>query len=95
MIETLTGRTDTWAELVPVVMSRPLFGCGFGSFWTTARREFYEMSHGHNGYLDTVLELGFVGLAFYVAWLSVVRSAGFSAAWCKTMTGQASASAFC
>ena len=67
--DTLTGRTDTWAELVPVVMSRPLLGCGFGSFWTTARRDFYEMSHGHNGYLDVLLELGFVGLGFYVAWL--------------------------
>ena len=67
--ETLTGRTHTWAQLVPVVMSRPLFGCGFGSFWTTARREFYEMSHGHNGYLDTLLELGTVGLAFYICWL--------------------------
>lgn len=72
---TLTGRTDTWAELVPVVMSRPLFGSGFGSFWTTERRDFYQMSHGHNGYLDVLLELGFVGLLLWVAWLvSCVRT---------------------
>jgi O-antigen ligase len=72
--ETLTGRTVTWAQLVPVVESRPLFGCGFGSFWTTGRREFYEMSSGHNGYLDALLELGMVGLSFYTAWfLSCAR----------------------
>ncbi len=67
--ETLTGRTETWDELVPVVKSRPLLGVGFGSFWTTARREFYQMSHGHNGYLDILLELGIVGMGFYVALL--------------------------
>jgi O-antigen ligase len=67
--ETLTGRTETWAELVPVVKRQPLFGCGFASFWTTARRGFYEMSYGHNGYLDIMLELGAVGLALYAAWL--------------------------
>lgn len=67
--ETLTGRTETWAELVPVVMERPLLGVGFGSFWTTERREFYQMSHGHNGYLDVLLQLGGVGLGVYVIWL--------------------------
>jgi O-antigen ligase len=67
--KTLTGRTDTWTELVPLVWSKPLLGCGFGSFWTTARRDFYQMSNGHNGYLDTLLELGSAGLALYVAWL--------------------------
>jgi len=67
--ETLTGRTETWEELVPVVMSDPFLGVGFGSFWTTARRDFYQMSHGHNGYLDVLLELGLLGLALYAALL--------------------------
>ncbi|MCZ7636122.1 MAG: O-antigen ligase family protein [Verrucomicrobia bacterium] len=67
--ETLTGRTETWEALVPVVKNQPFLGVGFGSFWTTARRDFYQMSHGHNGYLDILLEVGAVGLAFYVALL--------------------------
>jgi exopolysaccharide production protein ExoQ len=67
--ETLTGRTDTWAELVPVVQRQPILGCGFASFWTTARREYYNMSHAHNGYLDILLELGGVGLVIYALWL--------------------------
>jgi len=67
--ETLTGRTKTWAELAPIVSSQPLVGSGFGTFWTSARREFHQMSNGHNGYLDTLLELGAVGLAFQTVWL--------------------------
>jgi O-antigen ligase len=67
--ETLTGRTETWAELVPVVKSQPLLGAGIGSFWTTARREFYQMSHAHNGYLDILLEFGLAGLALYTCLL--------------------------
>ena len=67
--ETLTGRTETWAELVPVATRQQPLGYGFGSFWTTTRRDFYEMSNGHNGYLDILLELGAVGLAFFTAWL--------------------------
>jgi len=66
---TLTGRTETWAQLVPVVYSQPFLGSGFGSFWTDARRDFYEMSHGHNGYLDILLDLGAVGLVLCAALL--------------------------
>jgi hypothetical protein len=29
----------------------------------------YEIPTGHNGYLDILLELGEIGLAFYLAWL--------------------------
>ena len=67
--ETLTGRTQTWAELVPVVKSQPLLGTGYGSFWTTARRDSYDMSNGHNGYLDILLELGVMGLVLFAMWL--------------------------
>jgi len=67
--ETLTGRTNTWAELVPVVKAHVVLGHGFGSFWTTSRRTFYDMSHGHNGYLDTMLELGAAGMGVYTLWL--------------------------
>lgn len=66
---TLTGRTETWAELVPQFMRNPVIGSGFASFWTTTRRDQYRMSHGHNGYLDTLLELGTVGLLLLVAWM--------------------------
>lgn len=66
--ESLTGRTEIWKDLIPVVQRQPLLGVGFGSFWTSARREAIA-SHAHNGYLDILLEMGVVGLAFYAALL--------------------------
>src|ERR1051325_5905584 len=66
---TLTGRTDVWAAVLPAMRQQPLFGHGFGSFWTDARRELYEIPTAHNGYLDVMLELGLVGLAFYTFWM--------------------------
>jgi O-antigen ligase len=48
---------------------QPLLGYGVGSFWTTSRRQLYDISDGHNGYLDVLLELGVVGLGLYSAWL--------------------------
>jgi O-antigen ligase len=59
---TLTGRTDVWAQLLPVVLQHPFGGSGFGSFWTPGAREFYQISEGHSGYLDVLLDMGFVGL---------------------------------
>ena len=62
---TLTGRTLVWEQLVPVAMGRPILGHGFGGFWTTEKREVYDISGSHNGYLDTILDLGFVGLILF------------------------------
>jgi O-antigen ligase len=66
---TLTGRTEVWADILPARTQQPLLGYGFGSFWTDARRQLYDIPTAHNGYLDILLELGEVGLAFYTAWL--------------------------
>jgi exopolysaccharide production protein ExoQ len=59
--ETLTGRSEIWAFLVPFALSRPVFGHGIGGFWTTEMRRL-SSSHAHNGYLDIILDLGFLGL---------------------------------
>lgn len=66
---TLTGRTEVWAAVIPERATRPLLGFGYGSFWTDARREMFDIPTAHNGYLDVMLELGVVGLLFYVSWL--------------------------
>jgi exopolysaccharide production protein ExoQ len=59
---TLTGRTEIWAALLPVAMERPILGNGFGSFWTEPTREMFKVSEAHSGYLDVLLDLGFVGI---------------------------------
>jgi exopolysaccharide production protein ExoQ len=73
---TLTGRTDVWAQLVPVAMQYPLLGRGYGSFWTAETKELYHISGAHNGYLEVLLELGFTGIFFYIIFfLSACRKA--------------------
>jgi len=67
--ETLTGRTHVWAILIPVAMQHPLLGHGFGGFWTTTTREVFDIPGAHNGYLEVILELGFVGLLLCVIFL--------------------------
>jgi exopolysaccharide production protein ExoQ len=59
---TLTGRTDIWARLLPIAMQRPIIGGAFGSFWTSKTRETIGVTEAHNGYLDVLLSLGFVGI---------------------------------
>ena len=65
----LTGRTELWATLREMVKA-PWFGTGFESFWLGARSEtlwnmfWWHPNQAHNGYLETYLNLGWVGLAF-------------------------------
>jgi O-antigen ligase len=59
---TLTGRTEVWAQLLPLAMQQPIFGSGFGGFWTPRTRETFDISGAHSGYLDVLLGLGFVGI---------------------------------
>jgi exopolysaccharide production protein ExoQ len=64
---TLTGRTELWKELVQFDIN-PLFGTGFESFWTGERLQtlwaahWWKPNQAHNGYLETYLNLGLVGL---------------------------------
>jgi len=62
---TLTGRADTWKELVPIAMQHPILGCGFDSYWTPVTREFHQMSNAHNSYLEIFNELGAVGIVVF------------------------------
>lgn len=66
---TLTGRTDVWVSLLPAAMKQQILGHGFGSFWTTETRAFYNISEAHSGYLEVLLELGFIGLIIITLFL--------------------------
>jgi O-antigen ligase len=68
-VSSLTGRIPIWRELLRHIAQRPLLGYGYGAFWTGER--VYELSailnwefnHAHSVYLETMLNLGGVGLA--------------------------------
>jgi O-antigen ligase len=71
---TLTDRTLLWADLLKVKIN-PLFGAGFESFWLGERlRDFaasrwWAPNQAHNGYLETYLNLGLVGLLLLIGLL--------------------------
>jgi O-antigen ligase len=71
---TLTDRTVLWSELLKVKIN-PLFGAGFESFWLGDRFRQFAAEHwwapnqAHNGYLETYLNLGVVGLLLLIGLL--------------------------
>ena len=72
---TLTGRTDLWALVWPDIWLRPVLGWGLTAFWIPGNPAADEISttlgwvvpEAHNGLLEVLLELGFVGLAVFGA----------------------------
>jgi O-antigen ligase len=70
--ETLTGRTNIWQKSLEIAGS-PLIGVGYMSFWQSeSRQKHFEMyafrpTQAHNGYLETYLTLGLIGLALLLA----------------------------
>ncbi|GLH79959.1 hypothetical protein SSBR45G_48680 [Bradyrhizobium sp. SSBR45G] len=74
-----TGRTTIWAFSKLEIAQRPLLGWGYQSFWlvgadapsvTEAPGWVKGMPNSHNGFYDTMLELGYVGLALLLAFLA-------------------------
>lgn len=80
--EAFTGRGLIWNALWPYFEENPMFGAGFGSFWsigydspifTFARSEWVtKIAQGHNGYLDLLVTIGIPGLVMAVAAVFVV-----------------------
>lgn len=66
--ETLTGRSEIWSRLIPYVMQKPIVGHGFGGFWTEEMQARINTS-AHNGYLDQIVNLGFVGYFLFSMFL--------------------------
>src|SRR5262249_48937530 len=75
--ETLSGRTHLWDIAIHTGVKRLALGAGYRAFWTeNGASEVYAQTsigggygavgHGHNGYLDTWLEIGAVGFAAFL-----------------------------
>jgi exopolysaccharide production protein ExoQ len=79
--DTLSGRAFIWPEVMFFANQRLLLGYGYESFWTPARIETISTNLGwglreaHNGYLETLLSLGLVGLGSFL----VVAASGLAA----------------
>jgi exopolysaccharide production protein ExoQ len=74
---TLTGRTIIWDFAQSEIDRRPFLGWGYQSFWLVpgspavvdALGWVKMMPNSHNGYYDTMLEMGYVGLAFLLVFV--------------------------
>lgn len=68
---TIEGRQVLWRELL-AMGTNPLFGAGYESFWLGDRLKklweahWWQPTQAHNGYLETYLNLGLVGLMLLV-----------------------------
>lgn len=76
---TLTGRTLFWPLIVNAINRHPLFGYGYQGFWQpwrgidnpalpirSPKLGNFIPTHSHNGFLDIGLDLGWLGLAFFI-----------------------------
>lgn len=69
---TFNGRSDLWELVISKVLERPWLGYGFSGFWTSntasnLRATYDWASNAHNGFLELLLELGFLGFLTFVA----------------------------
>lgn len=86
---TITGRTFLWEYAIEKIQENRLLGFGYGTFWSpetghgiaVARRYFngtWDPPNAHNGFIDVILSLGFVGFAllltsFVLSYVSALR----------------------
>jgi exopolysaccharide production protein ExoQ len=74
---TFTGRTIIWDFAFYEIGRRPFLGWGYQSFWLVgpggpsveAPGWVKLMPNAHNGYYDTMLEMGYIGYAFLVIFI--------------------------
>jgi exopolysaccharide production protein ExoQ len=68
---TIEGRAELWQELLKVPIN-PVLGTGFESFWLGKRLtdlwalHWWHPTEAHNGYLETYLNLGVLGLGMMI-----------------------------
>jgi exopolysaccharide production protein ExoQ len=71
-VETLSGRTALWEELLRYASQRPVLGYGYGSFWGARHvQELYltqrwPVTEAHSTYIQQLLDLGAFGLTLYL-----------------------------
>jgi O-antigen ligase len=74
----LTNRVPIWGKLLAMAKD-PIFGCGYESFWSGERmvqtwdKIGVHIITAHNGYLETYLDLGIVGLS--LALITIIAGA--------------------
>lgn len=69
---TFTGRTEIWKDVLSERIN-PWIGTGYRSFWLGPAMERLQLNQAHNGYLETYLNGGYLGLSLL---LTVIAATG-------------------
>lgn len=79
--DSLTGRVGIWAAVAEHALQRPWLGTGHGAYWVpnptdateageiVRRLQGFYPASAHNGYLDVLHDLGWIGLLLLLAYL--------------------------
>jgi O-antigen ligase len=79
---TMTDRTYIWNDVYAAAARNPMFGVGYGGFWIGrlvnigwASSYTWVLGQAHSGYVDTYLQLGYVGVVmlFIVIFVTIPR----------------------
>jgi O-antigen ligase len=71
--QNLTGRVPLWQALIEQVWQHPWLGAGFAAFWSPvniselASTAVSGRASAHNGYLEELVNTGFIGLTILLA----------------------------
>ena len=76
---TFSGRSAIWEIVLDSINGHRWLGCGYGAYWTAnpdsdaylqfINRKLVYPGEGHNGYLDVINELGYIGGFFLIAYI--------------------------
>jgi exopolysaccharide production protein ExoQ len=79
--QSFTGRTNIWFVLRVHIAQSPMIGTGYGAYWigpvasspsyAMVQQLYFYPTEGHNGYLDVINDLGYVGLGCLLAYFFV------------------------
>jgi exopolysaccharide production protein ExoQ len=76
--QTFSGRTAIWTIIDEHIHLHPLLGTGYGAYWVQVpespslemiQRLYWYPTESHNGYLDVINDLGYVGGVVLIAYL--------------------------
>jgi exopolysaccharide production protein ExoQ len=77
----ISGRIPIWVTSLGILQERPWFGFGRGAFWAPdspeaikvgmAVAQSYVPPHSHNGFVDILLDVGWIGFALFMTALIV------------------------
>ena len=77
-----SGRVDLWRVALSAYRGHPVLGIGAGAFeryWLRDPRAMFKARDAHSVYLETLTELGPVGLAILLSAVAVILSSGIAA----------------